>query len=100
VEALTLHPADGDARKEILFTRKGKVLYAILPMLPRKPAGTLIVRDLELSEHATVRLLGNRSPVLPWQKFGKDVLITLPPIPDGVLPFEGPLVVKINGLAD
>ena len=34
VESLTLHPAPGDARKEILFTRKGGVLYAILPLYP------------------------------------------------------------------
>ena len=34
VEKLTLHPAPGDARKEILFTRKGQTLYAILPLYP------------------------------------------------------------------
>ena len=33
VESLTLHPASGDARKEILFTRKGDAVYAILPLL-------------------------------------------------------------------
>ena len=40
VEQLTLHPAPGDARKEILFTRKGATLYAILPV---DPAGVVDV---------------------------------------------------------
>ena len=36
VEKLTLNPAPGDARKEILFTRKGGAIYAILPRYPAR----------------------------------------------------------------
>src|SRR6185295_11898726 len=51
VETLTLHPAAGDARKEILFTRRDATLYAILPL---RPTRALTVRDLKLADGAKV----------------------------------------------
>ena len=51
VEKLTLSPAPGDARKEILFTRKGDTLYAILPLYP---AGTLTVRNVRVAKGGRV----------------------------------------------
>jgi hypothetical protein len=97
VEALTLHPAPGDARKEILFTRKGAALYAILPLMPRGP---LVLHDVKVREDTRVTLLVGNSPALPWHALGNDTVITLPPIRDGSLPFTGPLAVKIDGLVD
>jgi alpha-L-fucosidase len=94
VEQLTLHPAPGDARKEILFTRKGGTLYAILPVTP---AGAITIRDLRLPATSRVTLLGT-GRVLAWKSRGADVVVTLPAVRAGDLPCEGPLTVKIEGL--
>jgi alpha-L-fucosidase len=97
VEALTLRPAAGDARKEILFTRRGKTLYAILPL---KRSGTLVVRGVQLAAGAQVGLLGSTHSKLAWRARGGDVAIDLPGLADGELPFSGPLVVKLEGVAN
>ena len=94
VEALTLHPAPGDARKEILFTRKGDVLFAILPVYP---AGKLTLRNLQFGKAARVSLLGSTHAQIAWRKKSADVVVTLPAIGDGELPFAGPRVLKIEG---
>jgi len=94
VEALTLHPAPGDARKEILFTRRGETLYAILPLYP---AGKLVLRDLNLDKAARISLLGSKYSEVKWRKASKDVVVTLPVLGDGELPFDGPRVLRIEG---
>ena len=94
VESLTIHPAPGDARKEILFTRKGAVLYAILP---RYPSGSLVLRELRLGKGARVSLLGSRHSDVAWRQSGKDVILSVPAIEDGELPFQGPRVLRIDG---
>jgi alpha-L-fucosidase len=94
VETLTLSPAPGDARKEILFTRKGGTLYAILP---RYPAGKLTVRDLRLGKAARISLLGSHHPDIPWKQVSRDVVVTVPVIEDDELPFAGPRVFRIDG---
>jgi alpha-L-fucosidase len=94
VESLTLRPATGDARKEILFTRKGDVLYAILPLYPRS---TLTLRDLRLGSNARVSLLGSHHGNIAWKQKSGDVVLTVPAIEDGELPFAGPRVFRIEG---
>jgi alpha-L-fucosidase len=94
VEALALHPAPGDARKEILFTRKGNVLYAILPIYP---TGALALRDLRFGKGARISLLGSSHNDIAWRQSSKDVVVTVPVIDDGELPFAGPRVLKIEG---
>jgi alpha-L-fucosidase len=94
VEALTLRPAPGDARKEILFTRKGDALYAILPLYPR---GELTVRDLHPHKDTTIALLGSRHAALAWRPRGNDIVITMPEIGDGELPFGGAYVLRLKG---
>jgi alpha-L-fucosidase len=94
VESLTLHPAPGEARKEMLFTRKGDTLYAILP---RYPTGSLALRDLRLGKGARVSLLGSRHADIAWRQASKDVIVKLPVIEDAELPFEGPRVLKFDG---
>jgi len=93
VEKITLAPAPGDARKEILFTRKGTVLYAILPL---RPPGVVTIRDLKPARGAHVSLLGSAHPALAWRQRGADVVVTLPALHDGELPFAGPLCLKIE----
>jgi len=96
VEMLTLHPAPGDARKEILFTRSGTTLYAILPL---RPSGTIVVRDLKLAKGTNIALLGSAHSKLAWSRRGGDVSIQMPTLVDGALPSSGPLVVRIEGIA-
>ena len=88
-----MHPAPGDARKEILFTRKGSTLYAILPRYPR---GSLTVRELKLPKDARVSLLGSPYSQVPWRQKGGDVVINPPSLADGELSFEGPRTFRIE----
>jgi alpha-L-fucosidase len=94
VEKITLNPAAGDARKEILFTRKGGAVYAILPRYPR---GELTVRKLRIDKGARIRLLGSRHDNVAWRQSGDDLIISAPIIDDGELPFAGACTFKIEG---
>jgi len=93
VEALTLHPAPGDARKEILFTRKGDVLFAILPVYPD---GELTIRDLKLRKGARVSMLGTGGTSVPWRQRGKNVVISSPRLPSAES--GGVRAFKIDGI--
>jgi hypothetical protein len=95
VEKLTLNPAAGDARKEILFTRKGETLYAILPRYPR---GELTIRNLRPSRGARISLLGSRHSNIAWRQRGGDVVFRVPDIGESELPFAGAHVFRIEGL--
>jgi alpha-L-fucosidase len=92
VERLTLHPAPGDARKEILFTRRDRTLYAILPLYP---SGTFTIRYLRLPKGARIGLLGSRHANVGWRQEGGDVVIELPAITDGEP--SAPRTLKIEG---
>jgi alpha-L-fucosidase len=94
VEKLTLNPAPGDARKEILFTRKAGAVYAILPRYPR---GELTVRNLRIGKGARIGLLGSRHDNLAWRQSGEDLIISVPAIDDGELTFVGAYTFRIGG---
>jgi alpha-L-fucosidase len=96
VEKLTLHPAAGDARKEVLFTRKGDTVYAILPRYPR---GELTVRGVRLAKGARVGLLGSTHADLAWRQRGDDLHIIVPQLEDGELPFAGAFVFRLTKVA-
>jgi len=96
VEQLTMHPAPGDARKEILFTRKGSTLYAILPVYPH---GTLTIRDLKLAKNARIGMLGTNLVKIAWQPRGKDIQVSMPALDSLELPFDGAVVLEIEGAA-
>jgi alpha-L-fucosidase len=97
VETLTLNPGPGDARKEVLFTRKGETLYAIVPRYPR---GELTLRGVRLAKGARVTLLGSRHQSVSWRQRGGDLVIAAPAIEDGELPFEGPRTFRMESLLD
>jgi alpha-L-fucosidase len=94
VERLTLNPAAGDARKEILFTRKGTTLYAILPITP---VVALTVRGLTLPATARATLLGTSLGALSWKARADGAVITLPTLREDEWSFAGPRVLKIEG---
>lgn len=98
VEKLTLRPAAGDARKEILFTRKGATLYAILPIYPR---GELAIRGVRAAKGARVSLLGWPRDRIDWRQRGNDLVIAAPPLDEVMLslPFSGAYTFRIDGLA-
>jgi alpha-L-fucosidase len=95
VEKLTLRPDAGDARKEVLFTRKGENLYAILP---RYPQGELRLRDLRLRANARVSLIGE-ARAISWSQRGRDVVIVAPPLGEEALTI-GPRVFRLEGVVD
>jgi alpha-L-fucosidase len=97
VEKLLLTPEPGDARKEILFTRRGTVLYAIVP---RYPAGPLVLRQVRAAKSAKVSLLGSRHDAIQWRQRGADLVITTPALADGELPFSGAYVFRIDAVVD
>lgn len=97
VEQLTLNPAPGDARKEILFTRKGGTLYAIVPRYPRGP---LTVHDLRLARGARIALLGSGHGNIAWRQRGDDLVISAPALGDGELPFSGAYTFRIEGAVE
>ncbi|HUQ12014.1 MAG TPA: alpha-L-fucosidase [Steroidobacteraceae bacterium] len=93
VEKITLNPDAGDARKEIMFTRKGDTLYAILP----RPAATFSIRDLQMTKGARVSLLGGAGTPVKWQQRGGDLVVSAPAQLE--LPVPGPRVFRIEGAA-
>ncbi len=97
VEKVTIAPDRGDARKEVLFTRKGEALYAIMPIYPE---GQLVLRDLNLPKNGKVAILGSPHRSVKFVNSGSDLVIDLPKIIVGSLPFDGAYVVKLTGLAD
>jgi alpha-L-fucosidase len=96
VEKLTLSPAPGDARKEIMFTRKGEILYAIVP---RYPQGTLTVRNVHVAKGGRVTLLGTRRTDISWRQRGDDLIIQAPALEDGEVAFAGAFTFRIEGAA-
>jgi alpha-L-fucosidase len=93
VEKITLNPEAGDARKEILFTRKGATLYAILP----RYAATFSIRDLRMGRGGRVTLLGDAGAPVKWKQRGADLAIFAPALPDASR--AGPRVFRIEGAA-
>ena len=93
VEALTLTPAPGDARKEILFTRKGQTLYAIMPLYPQ---GNLTLRNVRLARDARIALLGTSHTKIAWRQKGGDVVISAPVLNGGEIPFAGAYTFRIE----
>jgi alpha-L-fucosidase len=94
VEKLLLKPDAGDARKEVLFTQRESVLYAILP---RYPSGELVIRDVKPLKNTRIKILGSRYHDVPWRQRGSDLVIAMPDISEGELTFDGPRTLKIDG---
>ncbi len=73
---LTVDPDPGKAVKEVLFTTKGKTLYAICPVYPNQK---LVLRDVQATAGTKVELLGTDKN-LKWRNRGKDLIIEVPPL--------------------
>jgi hypothetical protein len=56
------------------------------------------VHDLRLAKGSRIGLLGSAHSNLPWRQRGSNLIVTLPALRDGELPFSGPLTLKIEGI--
>ncbi|MCB0667889.1 MAG: alpha-L-fucosidase, partial [Saprospiraceae bacterium] len=70
----TIDPEPGCAVKELFFTRKESIVYAISPLWPGE---TLTIEDLSLKSNAKITLLGS-SGALEWKTKDGNIEITLP----------------------
>jgi len=92
---LTLSPREGEAVKEIFFTRKGETLYAITPTLP---VGEFVVRGVTLEKNGEISLLGH-GETLAWRQSGGDVIIELPEIRQSRLPSDLAFVFRMTNVS-
>lgn len=94
VMKLTVNPDPGKAVKEIFFTKKSTVLYAICATLPDEQ---LLVKDATLQPGAKVTMLGHDQP-LECKQAGADLVITLPRLNPSKMPCDYAWVFKIDGV--
>ena len=88
---LTVSPDEGMAVKEIMFTQKGKNVYAISP---RYPKDSLVIQDMSVPDNAQVTLLGYDEP-LRWEKQGKNLVVYPPALTPEEMPTRYAYVFKI-----
>jgi alpha-L-fucosidase len=86
-------PEPGKASVQAFFTSKGNTLYAIVP---RWPAGKLILEDVHVSKGEKVTMLGVDRP-LAWKPVDGGVEIEVPPLSVDDLPCRYAYVVKVPG---
>lgn len=84
VDKLLQTPDEGIARKEALYTRKGKVLYAICPVFPKNE---LVLRGIVAKPGCSVSMLG-RDGDLEWKQDGKNLVIQVPAMTPSEVPCD------------
>ena len=86
-------PKPGDARKELFFTMKEGVLYAISPYLPKE---FIFINDLTLSKKSKITLLGIEDSNLKWEQIDDNVKVFIPYIYPQDLSFREAFVFRID----
>ena len=89
---LTVNPPPGKATKEIFFTKKENILYAICPIFPDEK---LTIKDLSLPSTAKISFLGMDGN-LEWQQAGKNVEVMMPVVNPSRMPCEYAYTFKIE----
>lgn len=89
---LTIDPPPGKATKEIFFTTKENILYAICPIFPEKK---LIIKDLTLPTSAKVSFLGMGGN-LQWQQAGNSIEVMMPAVNPSKMPCDYAYTFKIE----
>jgi len=93
LEQVGQHPRpDGQAVKQVFFTRKGDTLYAITAGWPGRH---LVLRDVEAPNHAEVTMLGVPG-ALKWTQQGHRLIIETPPLEPEGAPCRYAYVFKIS----
>jgi alpha-L-fucosidase len=93
MDQVGFEPRDGHAVKQVFFTRKPGVLYAITPGWPGE---SLVVRDIRVSPGSVVTLLGHREP-LRFTAKGRDLEIAMPQVGPEGLPARYAYAFRIAG---
>jgi alpha-L-fucosidase len=88
----TVNPEPGKAVKEIFFTRKGKTIYAILPVYPRE---SIEIKDFRPSQSARITLLGTGKP-LNWARTKNGIRVEVPVLLPGETPCSWAWTLKIE----
>jgi alpha-L-fucosidase len=92
---MAICPKPGQARKECYFTAKGSTVYALIPLLPE--SGRFVIRDIELSADARIRMLGVDGELEFTTKDG-EVEIVLPRLNPSNAPSEHVFVLEVSGV--
>ncbi len=94
LKVLGTRPVDGIACKQVLFTMKPGVLFAILP---HWPAGELRLKDIPTGSAVRASMLG-RDGELACRRVDNDLVVTMPAVAPDQVPCEYAWTVKIEGL--
>ena len=87
-----MNPDPGKAVKEMFFTRKGKSIYAIMPVYPRE---SIEIKDFRPSQSARITLLGTGKP-LNWVRTKNGIRVEVPVLLPGEIPCNWAWTLKIE----
>jgi alpha-L-fucosidase len=88
----TVNPDPGMAVKEMFFTKKGNIVYAILPKLTDK---AVIINDISVSTGTKVTLVGSNKK-FKWKKDGNGIIVAIPVLSITEIPFQEAYVLRIS----
>jgi alpha-L-fucosidase len=91
---LTVNPEEGQAVKEIMFTRKVNTIYGIMPKFPRE---TLIIKHVKPTEKTEVILLGTEIS-LKWNYEDGIMYVDVPTNVVFDLPFQYAYTFKLTNM--
>ncbi|MFR9650864.1 MAG: alpha-L-fucosidase [Rikenellaceae bacterium] len=92
---MTLTPKEGNAVKELWFTRNGDTLYGMMPKMPE--TNQFRVRDIQLAKGSKVTMLGIDKE-LKWSAEGRDIIVDLSTIDRAKLPCHYVQTLKFDKL--
>lgn len=87
-------PRNGQAVKQVFFTKKPGALYAITPGWP---GPRLVLEDVVPARNTVVTMLGVPGR-LTWRRRGNDLVIDTPPLSPDALPCRYAYTFKITGI--
>lgn len=91
-----MDPEPGYAVKEVFFTKKGKNVYAILPVYPKN---TIKLKDIRSTGKTKISLLGSEKKV-NWKQKGDDIVVEMPALYMDDMPCDYAWTLKLENVAD
>ncbi len=91
---LTVNPDEGQAVKEIMFTRKADNIYAITPKFPKDK---LVIKNVKPTENTVVTMLGT-DLILNWKYQEDDIVVEVPSAIVLDLPFQYAYTFKLTNM--
>lgn len=87
---------NGKAVKQIFFTSKGPVVYAITPGWPGRQ---LIIKDMKLAKGSKISMLGLNRPIT-WRQQGPNLVIAIPIVAPEEAPCRYAYTIKLEGVQE